>query len=169
MTSLAAEILKCRFRIKFLNSIWIQSSTLSIFKPQGLRGRKKLLSVNFGNNKETFIKSFCHRDVSQWLRTISIDVSDNKYVFTRFSLEWSLDMTRALDITWLWLQVRGGVPRRHAHHLPALPALGASLGLQLLCGVHWHFPRITQRHQRRGYRDAWRREKTLGHDKSGKF
>ena len=41
--------------LKFsLNSIKFKSK-LSIFQPQGL-GRRKQLSVNFGNNKETFIK-----------------------------------------------------------------------------------------------------------------
>ena len=48
----------------------------------------------------------------------------------------SVEKSVALDITWLWLQVCGGVTARHAHHLPTLPALGASLGLQLLRGVH---------------------------------
>ena len=69
------------------------------------------------------------------------------------SLEWW-----TLDITWLWLQVSGGVPTGHAPHLPAFPALGPGLRLQLLRGVHWNLPRVPQGHQRRGYRYAWRRE-----------
>ena len=55
--------LRRRFKIH-LNSIKLKSK-LSIFKPQGLR-RRTQLSVNFGNNRETLIKSFGHGDVSRW-------------------------------------------------------------------------------------------------------
>ena len=54
---------------------------------------------------------------------------------------------------WLLLQVRGLTGR---HNLPTFSRLGGGVRLQLLGGIHGHFPRVAQRDERGGDSNAWK-------------